>query len=57
MTVWAEAAQQMIDGGVFGVSVRGRVSDWLPSSPVMNAVLRLAASLCQLYFKEHALYN
>lgn len=47
----------MIDGGVFGVSVCGRVSHWLTSSQVMNAAIRLAARPRQLYFKEHALYN
>lgn len=56
MTVWKEAAQQMIDGGGFGVSVCGRISYWLTWSPAMNAAIRLAARPRQLYFKEHALY-
>lgn len=47
----------MIDGVFFGVSVCGRVSDWLTSFPAMNAAFRLAARPPQLYFKEHAVYN
>lgn len=47
----------MIDGGVCGVFVCGRIAHWLTSSPALNAAIRLAARPRQLYFKEHALYN
>jgi len=57
MTVCAEAVQQMIDGGVRGVSACGRGSHWLTASTARHAAFRLAARPRQLYFKEHALYN
>lgn len=57
VTVAAEDARHMIDVGVFGVSLRARLSDWPSAGPAWNAASWLAARPLQLYFKEHAVYN